>query len=197
MRKVILASASPRRKALLEQAGIDFTVLVSETDEKTDEKQPERIVRALAALKAGDVYERAAADKHIDMQNCVVLGADTVVCCDGTVLGKPKDAADAKKMLGMLSGRKHDVYTGVCLIGQGADGSTFEKVFVSRTAVEMQEFTDDVIEWYVNTGEPLDKAGAYGIQGYGAVLVKSIDGDYNNVVGLPLAEVWQQLYHLV
>lgn len=197
MRKVILASGSPRRRELLSQAGIDFTVLVSDVDERTDERQPENIVKALAALKAEAVYECAAADKDFDMRSGVVLGADTVVCCDGKVLGKPKDAADARSMLRMLSGRSHDVYTGVCMIGQNTDGSVFRRVFASRTAVHMQQLTDDIIEWYIGTGESADKAGAYGIQGYGAVLVKSIDGDYNNVVGLPLTQVWQQLYHLV
>lgn len=197
MRKVILASASPRRRELLSQAGIDFKVFVSEVEEKTDEAAPEAVVKALAALKAQDVYARVAEDRAFDLKTSVVLGADTVVCCDGKVLGKPKDVSDAKRMLKLLSGRKHDVYTGVCMIGQNVDGTVFKKNFAGETAVWMQTLTDDMIEWYISTGEPMDKAGAYGIQGFGAVLVRSIDGDYNNVVGLPLTEVWQQLYHLV
>ena len=197
MRKVILASASPRRRELLSQAGIDFKVFVSEAEEKTDEAEPEAVVKALAALKAKDVYARVAEDEAFDLKTSVVLGADTVVCCDGKVLGKPKDVPDAKHMLRLLSGRRHDVYTGVCMIGQKADGTVFEKNFAGKTAVWMQTLTDDMIEGYISTGEPMDKAGAYGIQGFGAVFVRSVDGDYNNVVGLPLTEVWQQLYHLV
>lgn len=96
----------------------------------------------------------------------------------------------------MLSGRSHEVYTGVCMIGQDAQGDVFKEMFAVKTSVVMQTLTDDVIRWYIATKEPMDKAGAYGIQGYGAVLVKSIEGDYNNVVGLPLTEVWQRLYHL-
>lgn len=196
MRRVILASASPRRRALLHQAGIDFDVFVSEVDENTDKRCPEDIVRALAELKAADVYERLVKEKSADMRCSVVLGADTVVCCDGSVLGKPENEADARRMLRMLSGRSHEVYTGVCMIGQDKHKEVFTDKFALRTSVQMQTLTDDMIDWYIGTGEPMDKAGAYGIQGYGAVLVKSIEGDYNNVVGLPLTEVWQRLYHL-
>lgn len=196
MRKVILASASPRRSSLLRQAGIDFTVLVSNIDEKTEEKAPEKLVTALAALKASDVYAQVSKTSQFDLRSSVVLGADTVVCCDGVVLGKPEDEADARRMLQMLSGRSHEVYTGVCMIGQDWQGDVFKEMFAVKTSVVMQTLTDDVIRWYIATKEPMDKAGAYGIQGYGAVLVKSIEGDYNNVVGLPLTEVWQRLYHL-
>lgn len=196
MRKVILASASPRRRELLSQAGIDFKVVASEAEEKTDETEPEAIVKALAALKAQDVYEHIVKNRDFDLKTSVVLGADTVVCCGGRVFGKPKSVSDAKHMLQLLSGGGHEVLTGVCMIGQNADGTVFRKNFAEKTAVCMQTLTDDMIEWYISTGEPMDKAGAYGIQGFGAVFVKSIDGDYNNVVGLPLTEVWQQLYHM-
>ncbi len=194
MRKVILASASPRRKALLEQAGITFEVVPARTEEKTAETAPDRVVMALASMKAQEVFDKIS--EHDDMTQCVVLGADTVVSCGGSILGKPKDASDAKRSLEILSGRQHEVYTGVCMMGRDKSGHIFKKVFAESTQVTMRQLEDSVIDWYIKTKEPMDKAGAYGIQGKGAVLVASICGDYNNVVGLPLSSVWHCLYHL-
>lgn len=194
MRKVILASASPRRKDLLEQAGIAFEAVPAQTEETTKETAPDRVVMALASMKALEVFDKISG--NYDMTEYVVLGADTVVSCGGSILGKPKDALDARRSLEMLSGRQHEVYTGVCMIGRDENGNLFKKVFSESTQVTMRQLEDSVIDWYIKTKEPMDKAGAYGIQGKGAVLVESIRGDYNNVVGLPLASVWHCLYHL-
>lgn len=196
MRKVILASASPRRSELLRQAGIEFSLLIPEVDEKTEKLAPEEVVETLAQLKAGAAFEKAALNENCDMCKSVVLGADTVVACGGRILGKPADKAAAKEALKALSGKEHDVYTGVCIIGRDENGEIFKKVFSRKTAVKMKKLDESVIDWYISTGEPMDKAGSYGIQGFGAVLVEAVCGDYNNVVGLPLADVWQYLYHL-
>lgn len=196
MRKVILASSSPRRSELLRQAGIDFSVLVPEVDETTEKSVPGEVVEALARIKAEAAFEKAVSDEKYNMRQAVVLGADTIVAFDSAVLGKPADKAAAKESLKMLSGKKHDVYTGVCIIGCDENGEVFKKIFSRKTSVKMKTLDEKVIDWYISTGEPMDKAGAYGIQGFGAVLVDSICGDYNNVVGLPLADVWQYLYYL-
>lgn len=175
--KLILASASPRRKELMTQAGFDFEVITEPTDETLPEKiTPEKAVEYLAEKKGNAVFQ-----KHPDS---VVVSADTVVSTDGEILGKPKDKADAMHMLERLSGRKHYVYTGVCI--QRASEMTVIHV---KTEVEFYPLSKQEILDYCMTGEPLDKAGAYGIQGKGALLVKEIHGDYFNVVGLPIAEV--------
>jgi septum formation protein len=172
---LVLASASPRRAELLRAAGIPFDVAVADVDETQHPGEAaDAYVRRLAAAKAS----RAAAT-HPGRQ---VLGADTTVVLDGEVLGKPHDAAEAASMLRRLSGRSHRVLTGVCLIGPGARQETA----VASTAVEFRPLTDDEIERYVASGEPMDKAGAYAIQGGAAAFVTRIDGDYDNVVGLPV-----------
>ena len=170
MRKIILASASPRRSELMKQAGLDFDVCVSTKEEK---KGP------------WDVAERYAED-------CIIVGADTVVSCDQEILGKPANDQDAFRMLHMLQGRTHEVYTGVTVIEGSADVRK-ETVFAEKTEVTMYPMTDKMIWDYIRTGEPADKAGAYGIQGRAAVFIRSIHGDYNNVVGLPVAALWQYL----
>ena len=180
--KIILASNSPRRKELLEQAGIAFEVKSADVEEVTSKTLPQDVVMDLSLLKA-----RAIADENPGRK---IVAADTVVAYDNQILGKPKDEEDAFNMLKMLSGKTHHVYTGVTIIDEtGKCNSFFE-----CTAVSMYENSDELIREYISTGEPMDKAGAYGIQGRGAVLVKEIAGDYNNVVGLPLAKVYRVLY---
>ena len=176
MAQFILASASPRRKELLEKAGYTFAVLVSDADETLpDGISPEEAVRLNAARKAQAVSALHPGD--------VVLGCDTVVAIGGKILGKPRSAAEAKEMLRQLSGRTHTVYSGVCI----TDG-TKKTVFAVATDVTFYALSEVTIDAYAATGEPMDKAGAYGIQGLGCVLVREISGDYSNVVGLPLSE---------
>ncbi|MCR5641135.1 MAG: Maf family protein [Lachnospiraceae bacterium] len=181
---LVLASGSPRRKELLEQVGLAFTIDVADVDESMEELDPGKLVEALSKKKALHVLER-----HMD---AMVLGADTVVAYDGEILGKPEDEADALAMLSMLAGREHEVYTGVTL-AWSEDGVGKIDTFHVVTKVSMYDVPRDLLEAYIATGEPMDKAGAYGIQGKGAVLVKGIVGDYNNVVGLPIAEVFRHL----
>lgn len=174
--KKILASASPRRRELLTLAGIEYEVIPSECEEALpDEITPDDAVKELAGQKAEDVFKR-----HSD---CMIIAADTVVALGNTILGKPKDEEDAFNMLSSLSGKTHTVYTGVCLKAQNKTD-----IFYCATDVEFYELSEKEIRAYIATGEPMDKAGAYGIQGKGFVLVKGIRGDYFNVVGLPLAE---------
>lgn len=175
-RKLILASASPRRRELLKNAGYEYEIQVADVDEsKYDKLSPREIVKSLAEEKA-----RVVADMN---PGCVVLGADTVVSFRAGILGKPRDEKDAEAMLRLLSGKTHYVYTGVCAALDSESES-----FISRTEVKFYDLTDRQIKNYVATGEPLDKAGAYGIQGFGGVLVEWIIGDYYTVMGLPLAQ---------
>ena len=182
--KIILASNSPRRKELLEQAGIEFEVKSADVEEVTSKTLPQDVVMDLSLLKA-----KAIADENPGRK---IVAADTVVAYDNQILGKPKDEEDAFNMLKMLSGKTHHVYTGVTIIDESGKCNSFFEC----TAVSMYENSDELIREYISTGEPMDKAGAYGIQGRGAVLVKEIAGDYNNVVGLPLAKVYRVLYNL-
>jgi septum formation protein len=177
---LVLASGSPRRRELLAHLGVPFTVVAADVDETPRPGEgPVELVRRLAAAKA------AAVDGD------PVLAADTVVELDGEILGKPADAAAARRMLARLSGRSHHVHTGVALrAGERLD------VEVVTTAVTFAALTPEAIEWYVATGEPLDKAGAYAIQGAGGVFVESIHGSASNVVGLPLATVARLLHRL-
>ena len=190
---IILASGSPRRKELLAQAGFDFEVEVSNADENVAEESPTEMVEELAARKA-----EAVVNLHNKKEdNCLVIGADTIVVLDGKILGKPADEADAKAMLASLSGRTHQVYTGVTLIRlrKAENGSILQesRTFSEGTDVSFYPLTKEEIRSYIATGEPMDKAGAYGIQGKAAVFVKEIKGDYNNVVGLPIARLYQEL----
>jgi septum formation protein len=180
-RFILLASSSPRRQELIRTLGIPFEIKASEADETVDEgMNPEEIVTALAWRKARTVLNQL--DKSV--QRGVVLGADTIVVLDGEVLGKPADPEDAFRMLNRLQGNTHEVYSGVTLI-DAESGHTLSGY--RRTAVTMKRMDKTVIRRYIETGEPADKAGAYAIQGLGATLVEKIDGDYFNVVGLPLA----------
>lgn len=176
MKQFILASASPRRKEILEKAGLDFEVIVSDADENVDEQMKAKDFVAVIAKRKAD----AVAKLHI---GAVVLGCDTIVVLDGEILQKPKDENDAIAMLGKLSGNTHQVYTGVCVTN-----SEKEKFFVSETSVEFYTLSAKTIENYVATHEPMDKAGSYGIQAIGSLLVKKIDGDYFSVMGLPVAQ---------
>lgn len=184
MRKMILASASPRRRELLTQAGFSFEVKVSDADEIITEKEPDKIVKELALVKACAV---AASETE-----ALIIGADTIVTVDGKILGKPRDAEEAFSMLSMLQGRTHQVYTGVALITK-EEGLQKSHVFSEKTDVHMYPMTEQEIREYIATGEPLDKAGAYGIQGRAAVYIRKIEGDYNNVVGLPISRLYQEL----
>ena len=176
--QVILASASPRRLALLQQIGIEATVCPADFDEVSGSAvQAEDVVLANAVGKCQAVVK-------IKGDSLPVIAADTVVVAEGVILGKPQDAEDAVVMLKQLSGKTHKVLTGIAVSYAGEMLAE-----VCETKVVFRDLTDEEIKKYVATGEPLDKAGAYGIQGKGAVLVEKIDGCYNNVVGLPLTRM--------
>ena len=181
MTDIILASASPRRSELMTLAGFRFDVICADIDEIVPEKAlPQEVVMSLALQKA-----QAVAKDH---RKSAVVGSDTVVALDGKILGKPRSEKEAAEMLRSLSGRIHKVYTGVAIVCGEKVTSFFEE-----TEVEFYPLTDQEILDYVATGEPMDKAGAYGIQGRGSVLVKRINGDYFNVMGLPISKVYREL----
>ena len=183
MTKIILASASDRRKDILSQVGISYEVMPSSIDEDAIQADtPAALVEALSAAKAEDIAERLT-------KNFVIIGADTVVVKDNSILGKPSDEAEAAKMLQMLQGNRHEVYTGVTLISVSPEGKGLIDTFHVRTIVDMIPMTAAQIDAYIKTGEPMDKAGAYGIQGRGAAYIQDIAGDYYNVVGLPISTV--------
>ncbi len=184
--KYILASASPRRKELLTQAGFEFEVIPSSIEEKITKTTPSEIVMELAAQKAMDVF------CHHGGEDCVVIGADTIVVYRDEILGKPADKGEAYDMLSMLSDRTHQVYTGVSLVIL-RNGQVHTRTFFEATDVTFCPVSKEDLHAYVETGDPLDKAGAYGIQGAFAVHVKCINGDYNNVVGLPVCRLYQEL----
>ena len=173
----ILASASPRRKELLATIIDDFEIIPSQGEETTEEQDPKSVVKALAYQKAEEVFARPIAEGKI------VLGADTVVALDGNILGKPKDKAEAFAMLSALSGRTHEVYTGVCILFS-AHGKTVRLCDADCTKVEFYRLEKSFIDEYIAGGSPMDKAGAYGIQDGG--IARSIEGSYSNVVGLPV-----------
>lgn len=190
-RKIILASASPRRRELLSQIGMEFEVRVRDTAEPAISKEPAELVTALSSLKASAVFEQLSEEEK---KESVVIGADTVVAFNGNILGKPKDRADAVSMLSDLQGRIHQVYTGVTFILQEDRSDKPVKVsFFERTDVSMYPMSQEEILSYVESGEPMDKAGAYAIQGKCAAYIKEINGDYNNVVGLPVGRLYQEM----
>lgn len=229
-KKIILASASPRRRELLTQIGLDFEVVVSETEEKITPTEPAKVVEELSAQKAEAVWEKLCSmtasqgsvtkAERLDegsgvsrtdegseafepeqtsgettMTDTLVLGADTVVACDGKILGKPADTEAAAAMLTMLQGRGHEVYTGVTILYE-ENGERKTLTFHEKTIVHFYPMTDAQIREYVATGDPMDKAGSYGIQGFCARYIRGIEGDYNNVVGLPVGRVYQELHGL-
>jgi septum formation protein len=183
--KIVLASGSPRRRELLEQIGINFEVITSNADENITEKNPEKLVCALSKIKAEAVFKECAGT---DYENAIFIGADTIVYHEGRVLGKPKTKQEAVSMLKSLSGNEHSVFTGVTLLSKDKC-----VCFAEETKVRVSDMTDEEIAGYAATDEPMDKAGAYGIQGRFAAYVKGITGDYNNVVGLPVCRVYQEL----
>lgn len=173
--ELILASGSPRRLELLRQIGLEPRVVVSRGEEEKNDATPEQLVLANALAKGREVRDRLG-------DRVPILAADTVVALDGEILGKPRDRAEAARMLRKLSGRTHRVLTGMALFFQGQ-----VRTHVETTKVEFSPLSEKDIAWYIATGEPLDKAGAYGIQGKAALFIPSIQGSYTNVVGLPLA----------
>ncbi len=188
--KIILASASPRRLELLKQVGICPEVVPSHVEEQVTRTEPDEVVMELSAQKAEDVAVQYQ-DKNQPEENVVVIGSDTVVAVDGEILGKPRDEEDAFRMISMIQGRDHQVYTGVTMIFV----QTGEQVtFAEKTDVHVYPMTEAQIRAYIGTREPMDKAGAYGIQGYFAAYIQGISGDYNSVVGLPVGRVCQELF---
>lgn len=183
--KIVLASASPRRKELLAQIGITPEIVPSTIEEKISTDVPEEAVMELSCQKAEDV---ACSQKS----GTWVIGADTVVAAGGEILGKPSGHEDAFRMISLLEGKTHQVYTGVTLVYCGERGPK-TRTFVEKTDVHLYPMSYEEIRAYADSKEPLDKAGAYGIQGKFAAFIKGIDGDYNNVVGLPVGRVYQEL----
>lgn len=181
MTEFVLASASPRRKELLEKMGLQFSIVVSEADESTVSRDiPVNLyVQELALLKAS-----ATAKTLLRNKKALIIAADTIVTLDGEILGKPDGEDGAKKMLSSLSGRTHEVYTGYCVM-RISDGKTVCNSV--KTEVKFKTLTEQKIRSYIESGEPMDKAGAYGIQGLGSMLIEKINGDYFNVVGLPVS----------
>jgi septum formation protein len=185
MMKLVLASASPRRKELLAQIGITPFIEPSAVEEKVTSTNPEEVVLELSSQKAQDVAQHQET-------GTMVIGADTVVAIDGQILLKPVSHEDAYRMISMLQGRNHQVYTGVTMIYCGQHENKV-KSFVEKTDVTVYPMSEDEIKAYAFSEEPMDKAGAYGIQGNYAAFVKGITGDYNNVVGLPVGRVYQEM----
>lgn len=178
--QILLASQSPRRRELIQLIEPNVRFLSADVDETVPAGLlPEQIVQVLAEKKARAAQEMMTKE---DQENTFIIGCDTIVSLDGTVYGKPQDEADAVRMLGELSGKTHQVYTGVSILY----GSGYEINFAEKTDVTFKDLDEETILNYVETGEPLDKAGAYGIQGKGQELIESFEGDYDNVIGLPV-----------
>lgn len=187
MLKVVLASQSPRRKKLLQQLGLIFEILPSNSEEDFTSEIPHEIVQQLALEKATDVAPK--------VNNALVIGSDTIVVLDGHILGKPVDKEDAFRILSMLSGKQHSVFTGVSFVKTDKNGDiTDTHSFFEETIVRFSPLSDSEIWAYIHSGSPMDKAGAYGIQDdWGAVFVERIEGDYYNVVGFPLNRFYQEM----
>lgn len=186
-KKIILASASPRRSELMAQAGFEFEIKVSHKEEHYQSEEPEEIVKELALLKAEDIAEQT------DLTNTIIIGADTVVASEGQILGKPKSKEDAFAMIQGLQGKKHQVYTGTAIIIFDEYGHKKIINHAVRTDVFVNEMTEAEILDYMDNENVMDKAGAYGIQGRFAIYIEKIDGDYYNVVGLPISYIYRVL----
>ncbi len=186
--ELILASASPRRKELLEKIGLPFTIQPAKGEERITQKSPAAVVMELSRQKAEEIAAKQTGE-------CIVIGADTVVARGEEIMGKPKDAADAKRMLAGIADNCHQVYTGVTLIRTGAHPQSV--TFYEKTDVYLYPISDAELDAYIASGDPMDKAGAYGIQGNFAIHVKGIAGDYYNVVGLPIGRVYQELKRML
>lgn len=196
--KIVLASASPRRRELLAQIGFDFEVRVSQVEEKVTQISAPLVVEELSAQKAEAVLALTEEDGEAVLttpvtagEEVLVIGADTVVAVGDRILGKPSGADEASKMLSLLSGNTHEVYTGVTLLYKTAKGVQ-RKTFHETTKVTFYPMSVQEISEYVSTGDCMDKAGAYGIQGFCARYIRGIEGDYNNVVGLPVGRLYQE-----
>lgn len=203
MKKIILASGSPRRKELLEQLGLDFEIRPAQGEEVITKFLPEEAVKELAFQKAEEITrqlfsEYYAGDREMAETPVTVIGADTVVIYENRIFGKPSGRQDAIDMLVNLQGNTHQVFTGVCvmtLFSNREDATEMHvKEFAEKTDVVMYPMSASEIASYVDTGEPMDKAGAYAIQGISARYIKEIHGDYYNVVGLPMARLWQECF---
>lgn len=186
MGRLVLASGSPRRKELLTELGFEFEIIPSDKEEIITKKNPKKVVMELALQKAYDVAMTLDTD-------ATVIGADTVVSFKNQIMGKPKDEADAKQMLKKLQGNKQAVYTGVAIIYKEKD-KIRKKVFACKTLVYMKPISDEWIDDYIKSGEPMDKAGAYAIQGQADEHIRKIKGSYNNVVGLPTQKVLKYIF---
>lgn len=186
--KLILASASPRRKELLAKIGLSFDIIPAKGEEIITKESPVEVVMELSQQKAREIAEQQTAD-------CIIIGADTIVAKGETIMGKPKDTADAHRMLAEISGDCHQVYTGVTMIRRGKQEKSV--TFAEKTDVYLYPMSEEEINAYIASGDPMDKAGAYGIQGDFAIHVKGIAGDYYNVVGLPIGRVYQELKRLM
>lgn len=208
MSQIVLASGSPRRKELLEQIGVSFEICTAKGEEHITKTIPSEVVLELSRQKAIEVasgifswaeqkcaFAREEGDQKFP-EDVLVIGADTVVAYKNKILGKPKDEAAAIRMLTELSGKVHEVYTGVTLVFIDKSGRSGEYSFYDCTKVTMYELDEYEIRQYVASGDPMDKAGAYGIQGRFAPYIQKIDGDYYNVVGLPIAKLYQELKRL-
>lgn len=193
MKRIILGSASPRRRELLQLMGVKFEVLASEAEEHYHSILPPDIVKELALMKAQNVSELLLKQASWKEDICVVIGADTIVVKDGQIMGKPKSQEDAFEMIKSLQGRTHEVYTGVALLECSDKGVYVRANHAEETKVFVHEMEDWEILEYISSGEAMDKAGAYGIQGRFATYIDRIEGDYYNVVGLPVAYLYQQL----
>lgn len=192
--KIILASASPRRKELLAQIGIPFEIHVSNVDEAVTETNPAAIVEELSKRKASAVLEELKSAGELT-DSVIVIGSDTIVACDGEIMGKPVDAEDAGRMISRLSGRAHEVYTGVTLAyyRKGATEEFGSHTFHEATKVYFAAMSEKEIATYLEGEQWSDKAGAYAIQGFSARYITGIEGDYNNVVGLPVCRLYREL----
>ena len=190
-KKIILASASPRRRELLAQAGYEFEIQVSHKEEIYISETPDEIVKELALLKAKDISEQNNA------KNTIVIGADTVVAHKGAILGKPKSKDDAFDMIKGFQGDKHQVYTGVAILDYDVDGNETIVNHAVKTDVYVNSMTDEEIWNYIESDNVMDKAGSYGIQSGFAVYIEKIEGDYFNVVGLPISYIYEQLKQMI
>ncbi len=189
MQNIILASGSPRRKEIMEQVGIPFTCIPSTKEEIMRDCSPDELVRELSLMKASDVSEQLQGD-------FIVLGADTVVAVNGKILGKPKSKEHAFEMLSMLQNGVHQVFTGVTVLCKSNDGSQTMRNFSVETKVFVRPMAEQQILDYIETGEPMDKAGAYAIQGLFAPFISGIEGDYYNIVGFPIAAIVKEAMEL-
>lgn len=193
--KVVLASASPRRRELLAKLGIEFEIITSDIEENTTQTKPDEIVKELSHMKASDVLDKIIENRDdIKEKYVVVIGADTVVSKDELIMGKPKSHDDAFQMIKLIQGSTHQVYTGVSILSYNLKTKKlYSKSFAECTDVTVFSMTDEEIKEYLSVGDYADKAGAYGIQGAFGLFVEKINGDYNNVVGLPMARLYQEL----